>query len=215
MTMDRTPNPLIAELSDDLAPVRPMTLRAGLALLAIAIAGSVLFVEVAHGLWAGAFTGEAAPMFWIANGLLLVLGLACATSVVTMAGPRVGNRHEAPRWTVAAVGVLPLAALAAAYDHGAMHSPLDDPYGFECLRWALLASVLTAGTLVWWLRRGAPVSLDAAGWYTGIAAGALGSVAYGFSCPLDGAMHLGVWHVLPVVVTAMLGRLVVPPLVRW
>ena len=154
-------------------------------------------------------------MFWVANGLLLILGLASATSVVVMAGPRVGNRHEAPKWALAAVGVLPFAALASAFESGHTHSPLADPYGLECAMYGLAAGVLTAAALVLWLRRGAPVSLHAAGLHVGLAAGALGSVAYGLSCPLDNAMHLGIWHVLPVVVAGVLGRLALPALVRW
>lgn len=215
MTMDRTPNPLIAELSDDLEPVRPMTLREGLVWVGVAIVATLLLVEIIEGLWRGIIAGQASPLFFIANGLLLVLGLASATSTLLMSGPRVGNRHEAPKWALAAVAVLPLAAIATAFQHGAVHSPLADPYGLECAVYGLSAGILTAGALTLWLRRGAPVSLNAAGFHAGLASGALGSVAYGLSCPLDGAMHLGIWHVIPVAVAGLIGRFAIPPLVRW
>lgn len=223
MTMDTdrrpdqqmAPNPLISELADDLAPVRPMTLWTGLAWVALAALATLVLVELVEGLWRGMLAGQAAPLFWIANGLLLILALASATSVVVMSGPRVGNRHEAPKWALAAVGVLPLAALMSALDHGAVHAPLADPYGLECAVYGLGAGLLTAAALTLWLRRGAPVSLHAAGVHTGLAAGAFGSVAYGLSCPLDTAMHLGVWHVLPVAAAALIGRFAIPPLARW
>lgn len=215
MTMNRLPNPLIDALADDLAPVRPMTARAGLAWVAAALAATLVAVELLHGLWHGAFAGEADPLFWIANGLLLLLGAASAASAVRMAGPRVGNRHEAPRWALAAVAVLPLAALATVLSDAGAGSPLHDPYGVKCALASLAAAGLTAVVLVAWLRRGAPVSLAAAGFHTGLAAGALGSVAYGLSCPIDEAAHLGIWHVLPVFVAGLAGRWLVPPLVRW
>lgn len=213
--MNRAPNPLIEEMASELEPVRPMTLRRGLAWVALAIGATVLAVELVEGLWRGMITGQASAVFWIANGLLLILGLASATSVVVMAGPRVGNRHEAPKWALAAVGVLPIAALASAFESGHAHSPLADPYGLECTMHGLTAGLLTAAALVLWLRRGAPVSLNAAGLHVGLAAGALGSLAYGLSCPLDGAMHLGIWHVLPVAIAGALGRLALPALLRW
>lgn len=56
---------------------------------------------------------------------------------------------------------------------------------------------------------------NAPGFYTGVAAGALGSLAYGLSCPFDAIGHLGIWHVAPVAVSAALGRLGVPVLIRW
>ena len=50
---------------------------------------------------------------------------------------------------------------------------------------------------------------------TGLAAGALGSVAYGITCPLDDLAHVGLVHIVPVGIAALIGRLVVPPLIRW
>ena len=38
---------------------------------------------------------------------------------------------------------------------------------------------------------------------------------FGITCPLDTISHVGIVHVTPVVVSALLARLVVPPLIRW
>ena len=56
-----------------------------------------------------------------------------------------------------------------------------------------------------------------AGWLTGLASGALGTLAFGITCPLDGIVHLGLWHVLPVPLAALAARVIVPPdtLYRW
>lgn len=213
--MNRINQDLINQMADDLQPVRALKMRDGLLLVALAAVVSVLLVEVLHGLWAGILEGQASAFFLIANGLLLVLGIASTTSVVTMASPRVGNRHDAPKWTMAMVGVLPAAALItlAAQQSGSVL--LNDPYGVKCMLAALATSLVTASALVFWLRRGAPVSLGTAGLHLGVAAGALGSVAYGLACPIDGIVHLGIFHVGPVIIAGLVGRLIVPHLVRW
>ena len=45
MTMNRPPNPLIAELAGDLQPVRPIRLAHGMALVAVAAAAPVVGVD--------------------------------------------------------------------------------------------------------------------------------------------------------------------------
>ncbi|WP_234026912.1 NrsF family protein [Erythrobacter sp. HKB08] len=219
MTMNpergRVPNPLIDQLTQELEPVRAIRLRDGLALVALAMVGTVLAVEFIDGLWRGAFAGEASAFFVIGNGLLLVLGLAAATSAVGMASPRVGNRHEGPKWAMAMAAVLPAGALLSLLGHDHPASGFDDPYGLECMTKGLIASLLVTGSLVVWLRRGAPVSASAAGLLVGTAAASLGSVAYGLACPIDTVAHIGIWHFAPVPIGALIGRLALPPLLRW
>ena len=47
------------------------------------------------------------------------------------------------------------------------------------------------------------------------AAGAIGTLLYGLSCPIDSVTHLGIWHVVPVAVAAVAGRLIVPRMIAW
>lgn len=213
--MNRINQDLIARMASELTPVRSMKLRDGLALVALATVGTIVSVEVVDGLWRGILRGQASPFFMIANGLLLVLGLASASSALKMACPRVGNRHEGAKWAMAMVAVLPLAGLASLAAQQSASAALNDPYGLTCFAAALAASSITAAALFVWLKRGAPVSPDIAGFHLGVAAGALGSVSYGLACPIDGIVHLGLFHVAPVAVAGLLGRFLVPPLLRW
>lgn len=218
MTPDQkraAPNPLIEQMAADLQPVRTIKFRDGVILVALAAIITVLGVEIVDGLWRGIVEGRASPFFIIGNGLLLILGVSSANSVLKMATPRVGNSHDGPKWAMAMAAVLPLAAFItlAGHDHGM--SALDDPYGLTCFLSGLVASTVTAGALIYWLRKGAPVSPNTAGLHIGVASTALGSVAYGLSCPLDGVVHLGLWHAAPVVVGAIIGRYALPPLLRW
>ncbi|MEZ5680612.1 MAG: DUF1109 domain-containing protein [Erythrobacter sp.] len=213
--MNRVPNPLIDQLAGDLAPVRPIRLIHGVALVALAAIATVILVEIMDGLWRGIVDGTANGLFFIANGMLGLLGAASALAVLKMASPRVGNSHEGARWSFAMLGLLPATALVTLAIGGSLASILADPYGMECMGAGVGFGLVTAAALVLWLRRGAPVSINAAGIFTGVAAGAIGSFAYGLACPIDTIGHLGIWHVLPVAIAAFVGRLVVPPLIRW
>ncbi len=213
--MTRQRDNLIAGLTEELAPVRSFRFADGAVLVTLAVLATVLAVSFLQGLWSGIVTGEAGPFFWITNGLLLLLGLASASAVITMASPHVGARHDSPNWAAAMVAILPAAAIISLLPKGLGASSLMDPVAIHCLVSSLIASTVTAGTLLLWLRRGAPVSLEKAGWFTGLAAGALGAVAYGLSCPVTTATHLGIWHVVPVAISAAVGRLAIPRLVNW
>ncbi|WP_041685998.1 NrsF family protein [Erythrobacter litoralis] len=213
--MNRPNAALIAELTEDLQPVRAMKARDGLLLAALAGAITVLAVWLAADLWEGIAHGEASAFFFVTNGLLLVLGLAAVTATVALASPSVGNRQDAPRWALAMVAILPFTAVATVFAAGSGPAALVDPYSLHCLTAATGASALTFVALTYWLRRGAPVSVETAGFFAGIASGAIGSFAYGLSCPIDGVAHLGLWHVLPVAIAGLIGRTVLPPLIRW
>lgn len=213
--MNRSTEALIAQLADDLTPVRPMRQRRGHILLALAGLATVAAVWLAAGLWQGPLAGEAQPFFFVTNGLLLLVGLAAGGAAVALANPAVGNRHDAPAWTSAMLAILPFTAIVMAVVGNRGMAGLVDPDGMHCLTSAAAASSLSFVALAYWLKRGAPVSTATAGLFAGIAAGAIGGFAYGLSCPVDTVEHLGIWHVLPVAVCGALGRLVLPRVIRW
>ena len=206
---------LIDALVADLRPVKPLRTRDGTVLVAMAVVISVAAVATVKGLWAGAWNGKVSDIFLIVNGLLAVLGIVCTVGVLASATPRIGNRHDGPRWGLAMIGVVPMAALFHALTGHGQGAILGDPFGMSCALNAVMASLPVAGTLVWWLRRGAPVSPNLAGLFVGVATGSFGSLAYGLSCPIDTMAHIGVWHIVPVAICGLIGRLAVPPLVRW
>lgn len=213
--MNRLPNALIDELVDDLEPVRPMKLAHGIGLVALAALVTIGLVELLDGLWRGILAGEASAYYFIANGMLGLLGAAATLAVLRMASPRVGNTQEGARWALAMFALLPAVAAITLGLQGRLQQIGADPYGLSCFLAGSGFSLLTFGALTAWLRRGAPVSPSLAGIYTGIAAGAIGSFSYGLACPIDTLGHLATWHTLPVVLGAFAGRAVVPGLVRW
>lgn len=212
---------LIAAMAEELTPVRRVRPREGAALIGFATVVAGIASVVYFGFWSGIPAGDASAFFWITNGLLLLLGCASTAALSALALPRVGARANAPWWSAAMLGVIPAAALItllsveAGHDHSA--GAVADPvlWHWECAAYGLAAGLLVAIAAVLFLRRGAPVAIERAGWLTGLAAGSLGSVAYGITCPLDTLAHVGIVHVAPVAISAVTARLVVPPLIRW
>lgn len=213
--MNQNPNPLVEQLAADLQPVRSIRFRDGVVLISLALLLTILIVELWTGLWRAAWTGQASAFYVMTTGLLFILGCASAGSVIKMASPRVGNVQDGPKWALLMLAVLPVAALVTVLGTDTGLALLFDRHGPMCLGAALAASLLSALVLVYWLRRGAPVSPASAGMQVGVASTALGSFAFGLSCSADGAAHLGIWHVLPVVVGALAGRFFLPLLLRW
>lgn len=204
---------LIDGLVADARPVERFRMSRGLVRTAAAFASTLLVVLLVLGARQGLLNREFSAFFIVANGLLLVLGLACASAVVAMASPRVGAEHDGPRWAMIMAGVLPLAGMAALVDHG-LTGPFDRE-GPMCMALGLLSSFLVGGVLLAWLRQGAPVSPERTGLFLGAAAGALGTFAYGMACPFDSIEHLGIWHAAPVIVAAFIGRFLIARWLRW
>ncbi len=211
---------LIAVLSEDLTPVRRVRPRDGAALIAFATVVAGLASIAIFGFWAGAINGAASPFFWISNGLLGLAGAASTTALVASAVPRVGARSSAPAWSTAMLAVLPIAAiimlisLESGHDHAInMQNPALSHW--ECAVFGLASSSIVAFAAILFLRRGAPVSLERAGWLVGLASGSLGAFAYNITCPLDGFLHVAIWHTLPVFAAAVFWRFAAPPLIRW
>lgn len=214
--MENNSDTLIAALVDDLKPVRPLRPIEGGARVAGAVVLTGVFVLAINGLAGNVAAGSLSPLFLLANGLLLLLGLAACTSTIVMASPRVGNRHDGTRWAMAMAAVFPVVTIIMLAMHGGDLPHLLDAAGsWHCFAEATVASLLIAGALLFWLRRGAPVSPEKAGLHLGIGATALGSAIYGISCPVDTIYHLGVWHALPVGLGGIVGRSLIPALLRW
>lgn len=216
MTMRPNSDALIAELVDGLEPVKPLRFGEGVALALVAAAVTVVAVVAVYGLRAEWLAGHLDPMQLVSTGLFLGLALAATVTVVVMSRPQVGNDHGGWRWAAAMAGLLPLAgAIVAAVRGSETLSPEVMRHGAECLAGGSLASLLVFALLVLWLRRGAPTSPERAGLVAGVAAGAFGIFAASLHCADNDIVHIGLWHSAAVVAMGLVGRALVPRLIRW
>lgn len=215
--MPRDTNSLIAELAGDLRPVRPLRFSRGLGFALAGLGLTLAVVAALFGIRTDVLAGSFDPVFLLASGLFLLLGVAASATVVVMSRPQVGSYHSGWRWAAATAALLPLAAVITGIARGpdVVTSAAATRQGVECLAMSTTLGLLTFAVLAFWLRRGAPTSPEKAGLLTGVAAGSFGIFAFSFYCPFSDIVHIGLWHSLAVIVSAGLGRLVVPHLIRW
>lgn len=214
--MYRDTDTLIGELVDRLEPVQPLRFGSGFG-FALAAAGVSAIVALAQfGVRPDILLGRFDPVFLLASGLFLVLGIAATVTVIVMSRPRVGNDHGGWVWAAVMAALLPVVATLVAFGRGAsVISAQQTAHGLECLASGSIYSMIVFAVLVWWLRQGAPTSPERAGLLTGIAAGSFGIFAFSLHCSYNDIVHIGLWHSAVVVACAALGRAVVPRLVRW
>lgn len=207
---------LIDGLVDDLQPNRPLTLSRGLVVASGSAALAVGAMALFFGIRPGLITENPDPVFLLATGLFLILGIAASVTVIGMSRPQVGSSHDGWIWAVAMAALLPLSAAVMGFaDRGNALLQSYPSHGINCLTNGGLLGLIVGGALTFWLRRGAPTSPEQAGLLTGVAAGSLGIFAYSLHCPLDDIYHIGIWHSLTVAVSALAGRAIVPALIRW
>jgi hypothetical protein len=205
----------IQQLIDDLEPVRSLRPKQSMA-ASLIITGAILLLVT---LWLGPredmMAGKPDSMFLLRGGILLLLGLANGYAAIAMASPSVGRQGSGWQIALAAAALFPLAALIVAMSAGPADAMAATQTGLQCLRMSVMGGLATAVPMVMHLRRGAPTSPERAGWLTGIASGGLGAFAYGFHCPFNNIIYIGLWYTLAVGICAVIGRLVVPRLIRW
>lgn len=211
---DRKSDRLIAELVDDLRPVQVLRARVGALAAGAGLAVALTIALFGFGIRPDLAAGRLDPMFLVSSGLYLILGVAAASTVISMGRPQVGNRHGGWRWAAATAASLPASALLIAL-FGSDTVSAGTMAGLGCAVAGSMIGLGVAFALTLWLRRGAPTSPQRAGLLTGIASGSLGIFAYAFHCTHDDLVHVGLWHALAIVLSAVLGRIAIPRLIRW
>lgn len=208
---------LIARLSADLKPVRPMAMQR---LLLGAVVVSGLVAAVMMNMWLGMRpdmdTAMATMNFW--TKFTYTLAVAVLGGVATLALARPDGRIRWP-W-FAALGLLALLVIIA-FIQLARAEPDDmmplivGGTSLVC-PWRIVVlglPVLLGAILV--LRRFAPANPTLAGFAAGIMAGGTGAWVYSFACGENGMMFLALWYSLGILIVGALGALLGRFLLRW
>lgn len=90
-----------------------------------------------------------------------------------------------------------------------------DPAGAGCSRILLVLSLVPGILLVLAVRRLAPVDPARSGRLVGLAVGAIGALGLALDCPVEHALHLLVWHGLPLVALRIGAEKAASFLFRW
>lgn len=213
--MSVSANSLIDGLVEDLEPVRTLKPSSGLAVVGALTLFAVVAVAAILGVRNDLKTGIADEMFFLRSGVLLMLGIAATITVVKMARPGVGKLSRGWIWALITAALFPLTAAIMSAIQMPPVEALRPMEGLKCLLVSSIAALTIGSGLTWWLRQGAATSPERAGWLIGIASGALGAAAYNIHCPFNDIYYVGLWFTIPVIASALVGRLLVPPLIRW
>lgn len=213
--MSNLSNSLIDGLVDELEPVKTIKPTTGLLVAAGLTLTAMAAVAAALGVRNDLAMGMADEMFFLRSGILLMLGLATAFAAVNLARPGVGNLNRGWIWALATAALFPITAVIMSLINTPPVEALRPTQGMLCLAVSMISALGIGSGLTMWLRQGAPTSPERAGWLVGIASGALGAAAYNIYCPFNDIYYIGLWFTLPVLASAIFGRLVVPKLIRW
>ena len=132
MTVQRTDtDALIAGLVGELSPKAPIRLRHGAFVFAGAALLALLIVLLGLGLRSDVAAGNLDPLFLIASGLFLILGISASAGAISMARPQVGSRRGGWIWAAAMTAVLPISAiLMRVFDPSSLKQ--SSPDGLTC-----------------------------------------------------------------------------------
>ncbi len=184
----------------DLHPVRPLP---ALWILTLLFAGAFATVAVVSGSLLGAHGFHAlgdlerAAIYPTLIALALVAAVACSRQMRPAGGSRLGVIA-----LLLALACFPAVASAIFRGYSTVNLVAE---GIPCLRAGLLVALPTGILITWILRRGFVLDWSAAGLAGGVLSGLTGLGMLEVHCPNLKAIHIMVWHLGVVVVSAALG----------
>jgi len=208
---------LISILASGVAPVDRELLAKRFSLaVVLAALGSLLMTLMIFGTRPDLATISRTPLFWAKIALPLCLGAGALWMVTRLARP--GMSAGAGRWLVMA-GVLGvwLAGLFA-LSQAAPDARVAMVFGKTwkvCATCIVLLSIPGFISIFWALRGMAPTRLRLTGACGGLLAGSLATLAYCLHCPEMEIPFWGVWYLLGVSVSTIIGALIGPRVLHW
>jgi hypothetical protein len=206
---------LIARLSADLKPVRPMAMQR-LLIGATLLSGIVAVIAMLTllGMRPDMEAASATMMYWTKFGYTLALALLGLAATLVLARP-----DGRTRWPwLAAIGLLAALLVLAVVQLARADDMMPLIMGSSILRALTYIPVLSLPVLLGALlalRRLAPRSPTIAGFAAGIMAGGTGAWIYTFACDETGMMFLALWYTLGIVIVGVIGALLGRWLLRW
>lgn len=156
------------------------------------------------------------PMFWVKLAFpgVLLGGALMALHSLSQPGARVGR---AGYWIAGPVLVMwLLGALVLMGADPASRGRLVFGVSWTVCPFYIAALSIPGCVAIGWAMKGlAPTRLVAAGAVAGLAAGALGAMAYALYCPEMAAPFLGIWYLAGMLIPAAVGAIMGPWFFRW
>jgi len=208
---------LVASLSADLCAVpRHAAARRILTGLALGMAVTIALLMLGLGIRRDLGDAMQSSHFWMKTLYAAALGALALIATLRLARPDCGPQRKL--WLVA----LPLGLLGAFAVLEMTRTPASQwlamwlGHSWKVCAAMVLALALPILTgLLWALKRLAPTRLRLAGGTAGLAAGAWAACLYCLHCPETSALFVLTWYSLGIALSAALGALLGPRVLRW
>lgn len=187
---------LIADLSSDLAPVRPRSmLREGGLILALGVAELVLFQALGAMRPDMHHMGGSPFLMWRVGSLGLLAVVACVLAIRSFAPTAQPRRGLMLACTVAALSIVGGAFVTPEGAAGrALLERIDPAGGIGCALSIFVLSLPVVALLGAFMRRAAPTQPRLSALASGLAAGACGAFVFAFCCPFNDPLYVVVWY---------------------
>lgn len=158
--------------------------------------------------------------YYLLFSLWFLATFLSALKVYGMAFPDSRGSRTAKDWSRFAPAPLLLLAAWSVWnlnlaDFGYQLYRESRPLNGGCGLVILTAGLLHAGFLFSWLRKGAPTETVTAGAWVAISTGAYASFLVQFACPNEHAMHVILWHFVPMTLLTAAAGFSARRLLRW
>jgi hypothetical protein len=208
---------LINLLGTNLEPVRSGQLRYTLLVaLAVGAAAALCVMLLVFGAPNEAFDAEYFVLRLV--GLAFTLGLVTAGASFLFRAARPGTPGHKPLVVIGLVlvGLVSAGAITLVLSHPATwREMILGPQWMACVLCIPLFAIVPFAALIWALRKNAPTSPASTGAVAGLVAGALGAAAYTLHQPVSSVPFIVVWYVGPILLSAFVGWMLGPRLLRW
>ena len=207
---------LIAQLSDGLEPVKQGAVRRLLmGAVLLGIAGSILVMLGMIGLRHDFATAITSFGMW--TKLVYTFAIAAFGFWLVERAGRPGAQMTRPLLLLALplLAIALLSVLQMSAPHADMPGLVMGHSSRVCAPLVLMTALPTLAATFWALKRLAPTRLRMAGAIAGLFAGGAGAFVYSFHCTEGAAPFIAIWYTLGIVVTAAVGALLGPRLLRW
>jgi hypothetical protein len=182
---------LVARLTADVRPVRPLWATRRRLVAWLAVAGATIALAAIAGLRSDLAEQLARPAYVVEVALLVLAAAAAASAALRLAIP-----GRDARGALASAAALALIAAAAS-----LLEPPAPPsgvlLGLRCAACVAMFGVVPWLALVVAIVRATPLDVPAAAAAVGAAGFLVGVAAVRVACPFDDAFHLVAWHVVP------------------
>lgn len=208
---------LISMLATRAQPVEPNAVqRRYWSALGWGAFGATLLMAIWLGVRRDIAIASLLPMFWVKLAFpgVLLGGALMAAQSLSRPGARIGYAWYGIGVPIMVMWLLGALALASA-DPAVRERLIFGVSWTVCPFYIAMLSIPGLVATGWAMKGLAPTRLAMAGAISGLAAGALGALAYALYCPEMAAPFLAIWYLAGMLIPALVGGVLGPWLLRW